>query len=52
MSLVKEGQTFNGGGGQVDVWNPKVVDDQFSSAELSLKAGPDDQANEIKFGWM
>ncbi|KAI3833893.1 hypothetical protein MKX03_012381 [Papaver bracteatum] len=52
FTLSIEGQKFNGGKGIVNIWSPKVEPDQFSSAEISLRAGPKEQVNAIKFGWM
>ncbi|KAI3903003.1 hypothetical protein MKW92_042427, partial [Papaver armeniacum] len=52
MSLPNTGEKVYGGSGIVNAWNPKVEKDQFSSAEIALKAGPDEQVNGIKFGWM
>ncbi|KAI3883549.1 hypothetical protein MKW92_044356 [Papaver armeniacum] len=54
FTLPKGGQKFHGGSGIVNVWSPepKVDADQFSSAEIALKAGPYGQVNAIKFGWM
>ncbi|MCL7028339.1 hypothetical protein MKW94_027412 [Papaver nudicaule] len=40
-----------GASGAVNVWHPVVQNDQYSSAELSLKSGPFYQTNAIKFGW-
>ncbi|KAI3833888.1 hypothetical protein MKX03_012376 [Papaver bracteatum] len=52
--LAMGGQKFHGGSGIVNVWSPRptVEADQFSSAEIALKAGPYGQVNAIKFGWM
>ncbi|KAI3938888.1 hypothetical protein MKW92_012511 [Papaver armeniacum] len=52
VSLARIGQNFYGGSGIVNIWNPKVEKDQFSSAEIALTSGPDEQVNGIKFGWM
>ncbi|KAI3883544.1 hypothetical protein MKW92_044351 [Papaver armeniacum] len=52
FTLSIAGQKFNGGRGIVNIWSPKVEPDQFSSAEIALRAGPQEQVNAIKFGWM
>ncbi|KAI3874132.1 hypothetical protein MKX03_001780 [Papaver bracteatum] len=51
VSYLKMGETFYGARGIVSVWNPKVNQDQFSSAEISLKSGPQEKTSAIKFGW-
>ncbi|MCL7047511.1 hypothetical protein MKW94_023826 [Papaver nudicaule] len=51
-TLAVPGQQFYGGSGTVNIWNPQVEADQFSSAEIALKGGPNEQVNGIKFGWM
>ncbi|KAI3922850.1 hypothetical protein MKW98_006981 [Papaver atlanticum] len=40
-----------GATGAVNAWHPEVRQDQYSSAELSLKSGPFYQTNAVKFGW-
>ncbi|MCL7046509.1 hypothetical protein MKW94_027408 [Papaver nudicaule] len=50
--LSLEGQKLYGASGIVNVWNPNVENDQFSSAEITLKSGPAEQVNGMKFGWM
>ncbi|XP_026459640.1 uncharacterized protein LOC113360336 [Papaver somniferum] len=51
VTYLKMGEAFNGARGIVSVWNPKVNQDQFSSAEMALKSGPQEQTSAIKFGW-
>ncbi|XP_026459879.1 uncharacterized protein LOC113360599 [Papaver somniferum] len=43
--------TIYGATGEVNVWNPYVHQDQFSSAEIALQSGSGEQINVIKFGW-
>ncbi|KAI3948929.1 hypothetical protein MKW92_050496 [Papaver armeniacum] len=47
----KLGETIYGASGVVNVWNPHVSQDQFSSAEIALQSGSQDEMNLIKFGW-
>ncbi|XP_026387518.1 uncharacterized protein LOC113282689 [Papaver somniferum] len=42
---------MHGGKGTVNAWHPEVRSDQYSSSELSIKSGPFNQTNAIKFGW-
>ncbi|KAI3874280.1 hypothetical protein MKW92_045176 [Papaver armeniacum] len=44
-------ETIYGASGAINVWNPRVNQDQFSSAEIALQAGSGEQINVIKFGW-
>ncbi|RZC68165.1 hypothetical protein C5167_031420 [Papaver somniferum] len=50
-TLQTSDQKIFGATGVVNVWHPKVNPDQFSGAEIAIKAGPEGQTNEIRFGW-
>ncbi|KAI3882585.1 hypothetical protein MKX03_000060 [Papaver bracteatum] len=50
-TLQTSDQKIFGATGRVNAWHPKVNPDQFSGAEIAIKAGPADQTNEIRFGW-
>ncbi|KAI3899125.1 hypothetical protein MKW92_019004 [Papaver armeniacum] len=52
VTLQVVGETFYGASGTVSAWNPQVNPDQFSSAELALKGGPQEKTSAIKFGWI
>ncbi|RZC90797.1 hypothetical protein C5167_028629 [Papaver somniferum] len=52
ITLQVVGETFNGASGTLNAWNPTVNPDQFSSAELALKGGPQEQTSAVKFGWI
>ncbi|MCL7026030.1 hypothetical protein MKW94_010983 [Papaver nudicaule] len=49
----KLGETIYGASGVMNVWNPQVNEDQFSSGEIALQSGsqPQEEATIIKFGW-
>ncbi|KAI3920900.1 hypothetical protein MKW98_015888 [Papaver atlanticum] len=51
ISLQIEGERFFGASGVANIWHPNVNPDQFSGAETALRAGPEEQINEIRFGW-
>ncbi|KAI3945946.1 hypothetical protein MKW92_010737 [Papaver armeniacum] len=44
-------ETIHGASGIFNVWNPSVHQDQFSSAEIALQSGSQEQTNVIKYGW-
>ncbi|KAI3907534.1 hypothetical protein MKW92_032232 [Papaver armeniacum] len=44
-------ETIHGASGVLNVWNPDVQQDQFSSAEIALQSGSHEKTNVIKFGW-
>ncbi|KAI3874278.1 hypothetical protein MKW92_045174 [Papaver armeniacum] len=47
----KTGETIYGASGEMTVWNPSVHQGQFSSAEIALQSGSQDQINVVKYGW-
>ncbi|KAI3847431.1 hypothetical protein MKW98_032757 [Papaver atlanticum] len=49
--VTKLGETIYGASGVVNVWNPIVNQDQFSSAEITLQSGSGEQMSVIKYGW-
>ncbi|MCL7042766.1 hypothetical protein MKW94_012309 [Papaver nudicaule] len=51
VSLQISGEKFFGATGIANTWQPGVNPDQFSGAEIAIRAGHIDQANEIRFGW-
>ncbi|OVA01249.1 protein of unknown function DUF239 [Macleaya cordata] len=51
LDYSSKGETFYGATAYINVYNPNVTQDQYSSAEIALKSGPDDLYNQIKFGW-
>ncbi|KAI3892557.1 hypothetical protein MKX03_021198 [Papaver bracteatum] len=46
-----DAEKIYGAKGAYNVWNPTVKQDQFSSAELSLQSGSEENAAIVKLGW-
>lgn len=47
----KSGETFPGASARINLWEPHVIDNQSSSAVISLRSGTDNQYTEIRYGW-
>ncbi|KAK8698566.1 hypothetical protein V6N13_114678 [Hibiscus sabdariffa] len=52
-NLVTLGYNYIGAKGEINVWNPNVAaDDEFTTAQIWLKAGPADKFESLETGWM
>ncbi|KAK8698563.1 hypothetical protein V6N13_114675 [Hibiscus sabdariffa] len=50
--LVTLGYNYIGAKGDINVWNPNVAaDDEFTTAQIWLKAGPADNFESLETGW-
>ncbi|XP_042509873.1 uncharacterized protein LOC122085486 [Macadamia integrifolia] len=45
------GRVYHGAGANINVYNPAVQPEEFSSAMISIESGPLYQRNYIQFGW-
>ncbi|KAL4303498.1 hypothetical protein GQ457_10G017710 [Hibiscus cannabinus] len=51
-NLVTLGYNYIGAKGDINVWNPHVAaDDEFTTAQIWLKAGPGDNFESLETGW-
>ncbi|KAK8698569.1 hypothetical protein V6N13_114681 [Hibiscus sabdariffa] len=51
-NLVTLGYNYIGAKGDINVWNPNVAaDDEFTTAQIWLKAGPGDNFESLETGW-
>ncbi|KAL4302575.1 hypothetical protein GQ457_10G017750 [Hibiscus cannabinus] len=52
-NLVTLGYNYIGAKAEINVWNPNVAaDDEFTTAQIWLKAGPGDNFESLETGWM
>ncbi|KAB2072105.1 hypothetical protein ES319_A08G268900v1 [Gossypium barbadense] len=49
--LVKVGANYTGAKANINVWNPNVESEDFTTAQVWLKAGPNDNFESIESGW-
>ncbi|XP_052887605.1 uncharacterized protein LOC108468348 [Gossypium arboreum] len=49
--LVTVGANYTGAKANINVWNPNVESEDFTTAQVWLKAGPNDNFESIESGW-
>lgn len=49
--LVTVGANYTGAKANINVWNPNVESEDFTTAQIWLKAGPNDNFESVESGW-